>query len=426
MSKAWWTSGKHGSLSPWSQATVAALLRLRQKGKIDLGYDAIAKEVTKVGGGHPSKQGIALMNAVLDHDRAWYPGKVSENARKRGPKPVFAEKSKVQVAKSAMSLKKRGLEPSVPAILTQTPKAAKNPRTKRFFSAPTIAKVLKERCFDERPEDPWVCVNPCSKTALPPEVIVARAKWAKTLRRNGRTAQWYFNNCIWLDPCNTVIPAAKRTIFDHQQSSKGKRKRWMSKGSRKKSRNLQATPYAGKQRQWADKRAWWFVIMSRGKVVLELMPQDWVQTGPGMAELVHRLPHLLRKRLGSGPLPRTIATDRGPGFYQASSGTIVAAYKEALDEEGFTPFAGEEAKWQPPDVPDVLLHETVVSWVRAYFRKRPFKWVPKVEENCKLFRKMMKQCEQHINKSYDVAGLCRSFPRRIEALVASGGDRLKS
>ena len=164
----------------------------------------------------------------------------------------------------------------------------------------------------------------------------------------------------------------------------------MSIGTRMKSRNLRATPYAGKQRPWTDKRAWWCVIKGRGKVILELMPLDWVQSGPGMAELVQRLPQLLRKRLGSGSLPRTVATDRGPGFYQASSGTIVAAYKEALDAHGFIAFAGEEAKWQPPDVPDVMLHETVVSWVRAYFRKRPFKWVPKVEGNYRLFRKMLK------------------------------------
>ena len=39
----------------------------------------------------------------------------------------------------------------------------------------------------------------------------------------------------------------------------------------------------------------------------------------------------------------------------------MAAYKEALLENGFTPFAGDEGKWQPPDIPDVLLHETVVA-----------------------------------------------------------------
>ena len=215
-------------------------------------------------------------------------------------------------------------------------------------------------------------------------------------------------------------------MFDHAQATKGKRKWWMSDGSRMKSRNLLATPYAGKQKQWADKRAWWFVILARGKVVLHLMPLDWSQHGHGMAELVGRLPGLLRRRLGPRRLPKLVASDRGPGFYQAASGTIVAAYKEALAANGFKPFAGDEAKQQPPDIPDVLLHETVVSWVRAYFKRYPFQWVPKVEMNYKLFRKRLKECEAYINTNHDVAGLCRSFPKRIDALIAAKGDRLRS
>lgn len=88
--------------------------------------------------------------------------------------------------------------------------------------------------------------------------------------------------------------------------------------------------------------------------------------------------------------------------------------------------AGDEAQWQPPDMPDVLLHETVAAWVRAFFRKRPFKLVPKVQKNYELFGKLLKKCEAHINKNYDVAALSKSFPRRIDALLASKGDRLMS
>ena len=101
--------------------------------------------------------------------------------------------------------------------------------------------------------------------------------------------------------------------------------------------------------------------MARGKVVLHVMPPDFVRNGHGMAEFVGKLPGLLRRKLGSRPLPKFAMTDRGPGLYQASSGNIVAAYRDALANHGLKPFAGEEAKWQPPDIPDVLLHETVVS-----------------------------------------------------------------
>ena len=113
--------------------------------------------------------------------------------------------------------------------------------------------------------------------------------------------------------------------------------------------------------------------------MLKMMPLDWEQTGAGIAELVANLTSILRAKLRQEKtLPKIIVTDRGPGFYQASSGTIVAAYKEALCEHGFDTFAGDEAKWQPPDIPDVLIHETVIACVRSFFRKHPFKQTPKV------------------------------------------------
>ena len=40
-----------GSLSPWSQAVVVALLKMKEKHRIDMSFADIAKEVTKVGGG---------------------------------------------------------------------------------------------------------------------------------------------------------------------------------------------------------------------------------------------------------------------------------------------------------------------------------------------------------------------------------------
>ena len=48
----------------------------------------------------------------------------------------------------------------------------------------------------------------------------------------------------------------------------------------------------------------------------------------------------------------------------------------------------------------------------------------KVERNYKLFGQLLKQCERHINKYYDVRGLCLSFPARVDELVKACGDRL--
>ena len=37
----------------------------------------------------------------------------------------------------------------------------------------------------------------------------------------------------------------------------------------------------------------------------------------------------------------------------------------------FRPFAGPEAGWQPADIPDVLVHETVAGWLKNWGRKNP-------------------------------------------------------
>ena len=97
-------------------------------------HNDIAAEVTKVGGGHPTKEAIRLLRENVERDPHWYSGKVTASAMKRGPKPTFKKVKKDQVAKSAMSLKRKGFEPSVNAVLAQTLRAATNPRTGKLYT----------------------------------------------------------------------------------------------------------------------------------------------------------------------------------------------------------------------------------------------------------------------------------------------------
>ena len=46
-----------------------------------------------------------------------YPSKISASAKKRGPKKKFTRAKQLQVAKSAMALKRSGAEISVCAVL---------------------------------------------------------------------------------------------------------------------------------------------------------------------------------------------------------------------------------------------------------------------------------------------------------------------
>ena len=81
-----WKEGRAGALSPLEQMRAWAL-RTAQR---DLGglkavnYGKIAERVTKVGGGHPTREAIRQLLERVDADPEWYPGK---NYRKRaGPK----------------------------------------------------------------------------------------------------------------------------------------------------------------------------------------------------------------------------------------------------------------------------------------------------------------------------------------------------
>jgi len=156
------------------------------------------------------------------------------------------------------------------------------------------------------------------------------------------------------------------------------------------------------------------------------MDDDWEQTGDGMARFVAALPDLLEDMLGAdAPKPRVCFTDRGPGLYNSLNGEIVRAYHTALLAGGFRALAGVEGSWQPPDLADFLLHETVVAWARKWFAKRPFKAVENVETNYQAFLGRLQACERHINDAYEADGLCRDVMPRLQELRRRKGARLK-
>ena len=61
------------------------LLSLRDKKIVSMSYSDIAVEVTKVGGVHPTRQAIIRLHKVMQKDKQWYPGKVTNNAKKSRP-----------------------------------------------------------------------------------------------------------------------------------------------------------------------------------------------------------------------------------------------------------------------------------------------------------------------------------------------------
>ena len=329
-------------------------------------------------------------------DPEWYPGKRLENAKRRGPKVKFTPLKKRAVANGAMALKAQGIEPTVAQVVARAPTASQNPATGTAFSERSILNVFRTCCYDVRPDDPWVHESPHKKTALSGDAQAARLRWATRIRRMKLAPAWFRRNVVWIDPCSSIIPKTPRAAFDQEQASKGSSKRWMSKGSKARSRNLRAPPYAGRQAQWGDLRMWWFMVLTRGKIRLHIMGDQhtWRQNGEGMSVFVEQLPAILTEMLGdAAPKPRVIFSDRGPGLYNTGTGIIVHAYRNALTKHGLRSWAGDDATWQPPDVPDVLLHETVVGWVRKYFQKHPRTWRAEQEVNVRSFRVALQQCE---------------------------------
>ena len=121
-------------------------------------------------------------------------------------------------------------------------------------------------------------------------------------------------------------------------------------------------------------------------------------------------------------LPRTVFTDRGIGMYNPQ-GQVVHAYADAVHRNHFHLYWGSDASQQSPDMGDVLLHETAVSWFRNVLRRLKPEVLPWEETQTQWLRRASKAVA-FVNKEYNVAGLCRQFPQSIQDLVDSGGERL--
>eukprot|EP00973_Karenia_brevis_P024701 3406376-Karenia_brevis.AAC.1 len=115
----------------------------------------IAGKVTKVGGGHPSREAVRQLLSKMDADPSWYPGK--KEGSTPGPASVISGTNQTVIAKSAMAMKARGVEPTYSQIIASNPRAAMNPETKKPVGKKRIYSILESSCYDDpdNPEDTW-------------------------------------------------------------------------------------------------------------------------------------------------------------------------------------------------------------------------------------------------------------------------------
>ena len=107
-----WRGGRRGTLSALEEAKAWALREAwRANGKGDYGlHTFVAERVTKVGGGHPGRDAIRQFFLKVDSDVEWYPGKTTQE--QHGPASVITPTKQAAVARSAMAMKDRGVEPT--------------------------------------------------------------------------------------------------------------------------------------------------------------------------------------------------------------------------------------------------------------------------------------------------------------------------
>ena len=419
-----WLEAKTGALPAREQAKAWALREAwRDSGKAEHGMlTYIAGKLIKSDGEAPQSEAVKKLFGKIDGDDDWFPGKA--NYEKMGAPALLTRTNRALIARSAMALKQKGVEPTYGRVIAACPKAALNPATKQPFGKTTIYSVLSEECYDEDPCLPWEHKFRYSKAALSSDMREKRAQFAKLVRSWTHNNTWYYNHLVWTDLCSSIIPTSEKKANEMALARKGK-KGWQSPGSELSSQNLPGNPYSLHQNSWDTMRIWWFPMLCRGKLHVDCFDGRFPgETPQGASCLVEKVRAAVNVRFQNvASKPDTLFTDRGRGFYMTNSGSITAEYAGALAQNDFQAIMGENAVLQPGSLQDVLLHETAVSWLRHRLsRSTPPKcWQESREE----YGRRLKRCCEEVNQECDVEGLCKGLPKRMKLLQDKEGDRLK-
>ena len=422
--RAAWLEGQQGRLSAQGEARAWALReawKATQKTTYGM-LSFVASHVTKVGGGQPTPSAVQQFFEKVDADPEWYPGKAEPNAR--GPKSAIAPRSQNVVAQSAMSMKRRGEEPTYPALVAANPVALLNPATGKPVGKKRVYAILRERCYDDpgNPQDAWSHHVRFSKSALTADNMAKRRRWGEQELAAGHREEWYFKNLVWTDICNSILARTEQRQQMMTLARKGT-KGWMSADSKAESKNLLGKKTALKQNSWDAIRVWWAPILTQGKLHVEILGTDFPgETAEGARILAGAVRKSLNIRFQQTPAPNVLFVDRGPGFWATNSGRITGGFKAALEEHNLKTYYKDDAGKQPGNLQEVLLHETAVSWIRR--REAMNRMTKPWEETPEEFATRLKGVVQEINDTLNVDGLCRAFKQRVQKLVDRDGDRI--
>ena len=416
-----WLSARRGTLNALSECKAWALREVwRAQNDSDHGMLVfVAERVKKQGGTHPQAEAIGKLFNKIDADSQWFPGKKCLSVS--GPKPALSASAKQAIAKSAMSMKDRGEEPTYAKVIGACRQAVMNPTTSKPVDKKRVYKIFRESCHDKNSDELWRHQPRMSKVALGPEQEAKRYKFSLAVLEKGHTEQFYFHRLVWADLCNSILPRSEKKATEQALARKGK-KGWMSADRKMFSQNLRGKQEALKQNSWDTIRVWWAPVLARGKLHIEIFDEDFPGEVPaGGAILVEKVRAALNIRFRSDA-PGVLFVDRGKGFYDPGTGKIVPAFRIALRDNELKAFWGDDASPQPGNLQEMMLHETAVSWMRH----RLLLSTPKLpaDETRSEYASRLKAACHDINQKLDVEGLCRDFLKRVHLLKDAQGGRL--
>lgn len=416
-----WLSARHGNLSALSECKAWALREVwREQKDSDHGLLVfVSGRLKKQGGGCPQPEAIGKLFNKIDADPTWFPGKKSLVTP--GPDPALSTSAKQAIAKSAMSMKDRGEEPTYAKVIGACKVAVLNPATSEPVDKKRVYDVFREHCHDKASGETWLHQPRMSKIALAPEQVAKRYKFSLAVLEQGHTEQFYFDRLVWTDLCNSILPRSEKKATEQALARKAK-KGWMSSDCKMFSQNLRGKQEALKQKSWDTIRVWWAPVLAGGKLHIEVLDENFPgEVAAGAAILVEKVRAALNVRFRSDA-PGVLYVDRGKGFYDPGTAKIVPAFKTALRDNGLRAFWGDDASAQPGNLQEMMLHETAVSWIRHRLVHSTPK-SPAQETRCEYTARLKDACRD-INQKLDVEGLCRAFLKRVHALKDAKGGRL--
>ena len=434
---------QHGRLPPWEVAKAVAMdlvITDMEKAKqtncyVLLGSGKvpyIASKLTKVGGGNPSHRAVRAVIAN-SKDKAWFPGKASDDLG--GRPPVISDHVKREVARVAMEDKKNLVAPTPQRCRAKLPRKTINKATRKPISNSTVRRVFKVLCYDEKEDDPWQYLGNSAQEYLPAVMIPMRESFAKTFLLAFKPVAWF--GFVAIDPCRSLLPRTETKSEEQKHAAMGSRK-WMSKGSRRKDPNTRPAKFANSQVS-GTRSVNWTPVFARGRVKIYMCglddggPEkltDSLSVAKFARDVLPRILAEMQREFGWHCIPRTVVHDMASYFVTSQNKQIQHEFASGLRAGGLRSWLGDggDASWLAARLGDFYPHETLISHIRTLLTHNFLH--TGVDETLAQFRVRLDKVEQHLNsrdfgKTPDaLLRLSKSYRGRAEDLDARHGHRL--